>query len=232
MDTPVWGRLFRVSWLNQALPAGKLTTSDVWHAAWTIARREPNSLGAFGPSFAGAVDRSRGNRARTPSEAALTGFDGWALEASPSATVYSAAVRQLRIDLFEPVVGNLTSESLFTQAVQPSLIDRALRLKTKVDYLHGQSTDQVLVKAFERASARLGPDPSTWDYRSQRIRVPNEADIPYGNRGTYLQLTELSATHWACNMVNPGVTESGPHQLDQSHLAREWVLKPMTPWRR
>lgn len=231
MDTPVWGRLFRVSWLNQALPAGKLTTSDVWHAAWTIARREPSSLGAFGTRFTAAMDSARGRRPQTPAESALAGFDGWALEGSPSAAVYSAAVRQLRIDLFEPVVGNLTSESLFTQAVQPSLIDRALKGKTKVDYLHGRTADQALVKAFETAARDLGPDPAQWDYRSQRIRVPGEADIPYGNRGTYLQLTELAPVHVARNMVNPGVAESGPHQLDQVHLAREWVLKPMALWK-
>lgn len=232
LDTPVWGRLFRVSLLNQALPAGKLSTADVWHAAWTIARREPNSLGAFGPAFATATDHVRAGRPRTPAESAMAGFDGWALEGSPSAAVYSASVRQLRKDLFEPVIGNLTSESLFTQAVQPSLIDRALRGETKVDYLGGKSADAVLYSAFVKASAGLGTEPSAWNYASQHIRVPGQPDIPYGNRGTYLQLTELGEAPVAKNMVNPGVAESGPHQLDQSHLAREWVLKPMASWKR
>jgi hypothetical protein len=74
---------------------------------------------------------------------------------------------------------------------------------------------------------KLGSDVGLWGYHAGGIAVPNEAPIPYGNRGSFIQIVELRTVPRGRSVLTPGVAESGPHSKDQVPLARAWGYKPM-----
>lgn len=200
-DTPVWGRLFRGGELRRALPMGKLRIENLEKAAWTIARRDP-TFPAFGQY--------------------VPGFDGWLLDGSVPAARYEAFLDRLREELFLPKIGNLVSPDNFEQALQPDLILAALEGRTKVDYLAGRKPAEVVAAALARVPADVTP------YRSGRIPVPGGTPIPYSNRGTFIELIELSKSGPSGrDNLPPGESEHGPHSTDQPELARSWTYKPM-----
>lgn len=226
-DTPVWGAVFRNEVLLASLPKGPLGRHDLEMAAWTIARRETSSNGVFAPAFASALKADS-----SPAAVQLRAWDGWSVDGSIGAALYDESVRELRREMFQPQIGNLLDPSLFAQAVQPSLMKRALDGKTKFDWLAGRSADDHLRSAFAAAVANLektGPV-SSWSYRPGGIAVPGQKPIPYGNRGTYIQITELTRTPVARSVASPGITEEGVHAADQADLARAWTYKPMRGW--
>jgi penicillin G amidase len=227
-DTPAWGRIFRVSALIEALQQPKINVQDVELAAWKIARTEP-SYPFFAPylsklpadSFAGAQ---------------LRAFDGRTYEGSIGATLYNAWLDALREELFLEITGNLLTPDNFRMAVQPSLILSALERKTKVDYLGKRPplmvANAALTKAAERVRANRGDDYANWGFKPNAIGMPNQAPIPYSDRGTYIQIVQLltNADPIGRSVLPPGVSESGPHSLDQAPLARAWLYKPMRFW--
>lgn len=234
-DIPVWGSLFRSAVLGKFLEAPKLSPDDLQRAAWSIARQETDSNSAFEPFFQKALEKKFG-RAEAPEPARqLMGFTGWQTEGSVPATLYRESLRELRKLYFLSDLGNLTSDSLFEQAVQPSVILKALQGKTKFDWAHGKSADDLLVQAYENAVANLtkakGADWRNWGYSPGTMPDPAGVPIPYSNRGTYIQITEWSPSGpYARNVVSPGVAETGPHSADQAPLARAWLFKPMWDW--
>jgi penicillin amidase len=226
-DTPVWGSIFRNQVLLDTLPSGKLGRRDLEMAAWSIARRETNSNAAFQPMFAAAL---KGDN--SPAALQLSNWDGWSVDGSIGAAIYDVAVQELRKEMFEPQIGNLLDPSLFAQAVQPSLMMKALQGKTKFDWLAGRSADDHLRAAFAAAVATLSKngDVSLWAYRPGGIGVPGQKPIPYSNRGTYIQITELLRTPVARSVASPGIAEEGEHAADQADLARAWTFKQMRGW--
>src|SRR5690606_18555403 len=170
LDTPAWGVLFRNEVLNRSLTATKISVANVEHAAWDIARQDTDTNGAFIPLFRSALENKYG-RVNAPEAAKqLMAFDGWKLDGSIPGLIYQESVRELRKLLFLGDLGNLTQESLFEQAVQPSVILRTIQGKTKYDWLAGRSVDDVAVEAYEAAIARLtttrGEDIAKWGYVS------------------------------------------------------------------
>lgn len=228
-DTPVWGAIFRNEVLLKAIPGGPLRRSDLERAAWEIARRDSQSNAAFGPWLRRAAGMNPGEWPEAARQ--MAAFDGWMLEGSASAALYRQAVRSLRAEIFRSHIGNLTNDSLFEQAVQPSLIQRALQGRTKFNYLAGRRADDVVRAAFRTAVAALtssqGPDPARWSFQPGVIRVGSEPPIPYIDRGTYIQITELSSPPSGRSVASPGVAEEGPWSMNQAPLARAWVYKPV-----
>jgi penicillin amidase len=227
-DTPVWGRTFRVEALRAALPPGKLSLSDVEMGAWWIARMEP-VWGQMGPiirkHLLDAPDR-------TPYRQLLLDWDGRTLMGTPSPVMYAAFEDALREVLFMETTGNFMSPGTFKLITQQALILEALEGKTKTDYRHGRSISTILAQALDKAMIRLRDsrgEISTWQYQPGMIGVPGEQPIPYIDRGSYIQVIQLPAGRLPVgrNVVNPGVSESGKHSLDQVHLARSWTYKRM-----
>jgi penicillin amidase len=143
--------------------------------------------------------------------------------------VYRAFLSNLRKALFLSNVGNFSSDQLFTTAVQPSVILAALEHRTKFDYLQGRSADAVVRQALLDAYHASGSAPF---FSAPSINVPGESPIPYGNRGTYIQVVEMLLDGpKGRNVLPPGVAQTGPHSRDQVPLSRAWTYKPMyRPW--
>jgi penicillin amidase len=229
-DTPVWGSPFRNEVLLAAVPAGKLGRFELERAAWTIARRDSETSGALIEDFRALLT---GPLDGNPLPRYLGAFDGWNVEGSVGALIYDEAVSQLRRELFQPSIGTLVQPAIFEQVVQPSVILKALRGETKYDFLNGRRVPDVVSAALAGTMATLamahGEDPAAWSFRPGRIALRTGAPIPYNNRGTYIQITELAPVPFARSVASPGVAETGPHAADQADLARAWTYKPV--WR-
>lgn len=229
-DTPVWGRLFRNQALLESIPSGLLSQRDLERAAWAIARRETDTVSAFAVDFA---DSARKNGGELFGRGHLyLGFDGWNLEGSASAEVYDRTIDELRTQLFLQSLGNFLNPSTFQTVLQPSLIRKALDGQTKFDYLGGRKKESVILAAqkvsLETMKKELGDDISLWGYRPGSLPVAAGSRIPYSNRGTYIQITEMTPEGpIARNVLSPGISELGEHANDQADLARDWRFKTM-----
>lgn len=227
MDTPVWGAVFRNEVLLDVIPEGKLTSHDVQMAAWSIARRETQSNGVFLPHFLKALGEPK-----TEPQIQFAAWDGWDIANAPGALLYDESVKALRISLFQPWIGNLLDPSLFEQAVQPSVILKAINGKTKYNWLGEKTSDEHLKEAFLSVEKKLSPEDGghsrLWSYMPGQIQVKGEKPIPYGDRGTYIQIVELIPSQSiGLTVVSPGNAEEGDHALDQAPLARAWAFKHM-----
>ena len=92
----------------------------------------------------------------------------------------------------------------------------------------------MIVAALERAISELkgerGPNMFEWGYKLGRIRLDPLPPLPEANRGTYIQIVELTRPHiHGINILPPGQSEdpSSPHYADQRELAGWWLFKPM-----
>lgn len=226
LDTPVWGSIFRNEVLLESLSKPKLTLFDLEKAAWDIARKETDSNSAFRSGFQTAANGSA-------AEATMDTFDGWVVQGAVGAALYREAVKELRRELFLKHTGNFTQDSLFERVVQPSVMMKALAGKTKYDFLAGRKAGDVyeaaLTKAWSNLATKYGDEPAAWPTPIGVFTVPNGTQVPYSNRGTYIQLNTLTSPPTARSVASPGVTESGPHSEDQADLARAWLFKPV--WR-
>ncbi len=230
LDTPVWGRIFRVWELAGALEKPKIGREDVEMAAWTIARRHADEkyLLAFVKS---ALKGVKLEGAEAQAAVQLMNWDGWALQDSVGATIYTSLIGSLRMELFAPHVGTMVQPDLFSQAIQPSLILNALEGKTKYSFLAGKKPSEVVAAALERTVDALvkarGENMLAWTFAAQTIAYSGEAPVPYRDRGTYIQVIEMGANPFGRNVLPPGVAETGQHSRDQVPLSRAWTFKPM-----
>jgi penicillin amidase len=206
-DTPVWGQIFRNSSLLSFLQKPKLNAQDAELAAWSIARND-ETWPYFRPYLRNAIP----------------GFDGRLLDGSRGAGIYAGFLDALRNEIFLGTTGNFASPANFRLVTQPTLLLRALQRRTKVDYLGTRTAAEVVAAALKTASTAP-------PYRSGGIRVPDQVAVPYGNRGTYIQIVEMLANGpYGRNVASPGVSERGPHAFDQVPLARSWTYKSMPTW--
>lgn len=224
LDTPVWGALFRNEVLLASLGQPKLTLFDLERAAWDIARKETDTNSAFRSLLQTETSMEPGKT--------IAGFDGWVVQGSAGATLYREAVRELRRELFLKHTGNFTQDSLFERVAQPSVMLKALRGKTKYDYLGGRKPAEVAAAALKKAWTSLtkqyGDDSAAWP-NTVGMFGPAGNTVAYPNRGTYIQLTSLGKVPTARSVASPGVAETGPFADNQVTLARQWMFKPM--WR-
>lgn len=231
-DTPAWGRVFRNTDLLAALPTGEVSGFDLERAAWTIARRETDTSAAFVPYFRDALAKTQ---TPYPTEARLLStFDGWRVDNSAAALLYDRAVAELRRTLFSELFGNFTSDDLFARILQPHVILEALDGKSRVLPLSAFQRDERLVTAFSAAVASLrrefGPVGPRWSLTPSSMPAPEGPRIPFSERGTYIQITELGDWPSARAVASPGVAETGRHSGDQADLARSWRYKPLWGW--
>lgn len=230
-DTPVWGKHFRVAALRQNLPSSMLKAADLEKAIWSIARQDEGSWRSFMPLIRRALSSAKLTGTERLAANLLVNFNGWLTEGSRTATIYTSLISELRQALFVPYTGNFLTAANLNLVVQTSPLDHALNGRTKVNYLNGRTADEVILEAFKRATKSLSarnPDPMKWLYNPGVIRSPEGPNVPYVNRGTYIQILEAQANGWrARSVAEPGVSERGSHSADQMQLARDWSYKPM-----
>jgi penicillin amidase len=220
-DSPVWGPLFRNSAVLDTLGKRTLDIQDLEMTAWTIARTDENW-----PYLRPYLERAMAGFPEDRLEP-ISGFDGRLVDGSRQAATYLRFVSALRSELFAGTTGTFLSPDYFSLVIQPSVIWRALRGETKINFLAGRRLDAVLHTALEKALS--GPATA---YKAGGITVPGQTPIPYSDRGTYIQLIEaLRDGMSGRNVVTPGVAETGPNSFNQVPLARAWLYKPMSrPW--
>lgn len=208
-DTPAWGAIFRSSTLGSFLTAKKLNIQDLESAAWSIART--NDIAKF---FKPYLEHS--------SSPELAGYQGQDLDGSVASPQFKAWYSALRDELFLNVTGNFLNPALYDQAIQPSVVLRALLGKTKTDFRQGRNPE-ALARQADAAAAKVKDGARS---SANAIRL-GENSIAYSNRGSYIQLIELGKHLRGRNVLPPGVSESGAHSADQVNLSRTWVYKRM-----
>lgn len=220
-DTPVWGHIFRNEALAAQLKGTKLSAGDLEHAVATIAKTDFTY-----PHFKRYFPKKQG----LPS-AELNGFGGVRLQGSVGTSIYSAFIDALREEVFLETTGNFMSMDNFRQIAQPSVISRALERRTKVDYLNSRKAREVADKAFGEAIAALtsknGASLGSWGHNVGAITWKGADPVPYSDRGTYIQILEMSKPPVGRNVLAPGIAERGLNSLNQVPLARAWDYKPM-----
>jgi acyl-homoserine lactone acylase PvdQ len=224
LDTPVWGRIFRVEAIRRNLTSETLSAQDLELAAWKIARTD-ETWPYFAPYVQQAAKEIKGAALQ------IGGYDGLLLQGSRQAMTYRTFISELRKDLFGATVGTFMGEQYATQIAQPSAMLAALQGRTKFNYLQGRKAEAVVKKALQAAVDKEATSEDR--YLAGQIRIPDEPSIPYSNRGTYIQVIELLTTGPSGrNVLPPGEAASGTHSRDQVPLSRAWVFKPMhRPWK-
>lgn len=230
LDTPVWGRYFRGRLLGEAIPSGLLGRGDLEKAAWNIARRDTASPREFAAIFA---DVAEDKPELAEAFRLLQSFDARAVEGSDEGAFLSTAIRYLREEIFLTHIGNLTGPNLFNQVLQPEVLMRVLIGRTEYKWLEGRTKEAVLEAALTRALAEREKQGSDWGFKPGVIRysafspqgVIGAAPVAYSNRGTFIQITEMTSPPSARNVLAPGNAEEGDHALDQTPLAAQWRYK-------
>ncbi len=197
-DTPAFGRADHANTLRAALPSGAMTLGDLELAARTIATTDARALD-FRPYF--PPDLARWFGALDPG--------------APEPAAFARTMAALRRDLFAPIVGEIGGN--LDAAVQDSAVLRALQGASKVPWLRGRDPRAVFAEAYARAKA--GPA-----YAPRPVVFGPGAEMPYANRGTYLQAVELGRRFET--ILPPGNAESGPHALDAAPRANAWTFRP------
>ncbi len=230
LDTPVWGRFFRGRLLGEAIPSGPLGRGDLEKTVWAIARRDTSSPREFASLL---VEAAEDKPELAEAFRLLQAFDARAVEGSDEAAFLNTAIRFLREEIFLAHIGGLTSPSLFNQALQPEVIMRVLAGRTEYKWLEGRTRTDVLTAALKRALTERQNQGSGWGYKPGAIRYtafstkgPAAAPVAYSNRGTFIQITELTSPPTARNVLAPGNAEEGDHAMDQVSLASQWRYKP------
>ncbi|MCU0315488.1 MAG: penicillin acylase family protein [Fimbriimonadaceae bacterium] len=224
-DTPAWGRLFRNTVLLRALRQPKVGYEDLLGVTKAISNGDQASDLAFLPVLRLALAS-----VQTPGAKAIRDWDGRFVTGSVGANLYQRFIAELRVRLFRPMIGNLTNDGLFRQAIQPSLILNALESQTEIDWLDGQNRLVVVREAFAEVERGFASTPmDRWGLPARTITF-GTLTIPFSDRGTYLQVTDWGRVPHSVNVVIPGNAESGPHAFDQVGLGAEFRLKPMAPW--
>ncbi len=235
LDTPAWGRIFRNEMVARNLAMPKIGVDDLERAAWSIARQDSNTCGQFQGFFESALKGATLSSDEKRAAATLSAYDSWQLDGSQPALVSSELVKAVRRELFLKATGNFTSDSIFSTAVQPTVIWNALEGKTKFPFLSGRTRDEVIRTSFSTAVANLsktyGSEVGNWRWKAGGFPIQGQAPVPYGDRGSYIQIVELRDKVIGRSVIPPGESESGPHMQDQVPLARAWMYKPMWGFR-
>lgn len=229
LDTPVWGRFFRGRLLGEALQEGLLGRGDLEKAAWTIARRDTESPKEFAALFAEAAED---DPSLDEAERLLTSFNAWAFEGSDESAFLNASVKALREELFLTDLGGLTSPSFFQAALQPEVIMSAINRRTSYNWLGERSREEVLRAALRKALIAREKQGTGWGFKPGMLRysvseggTTRTESAAYSNRGTFIQITEMTEPPSARNVLAPGNAESGVHAMDQVPLAAQWRYK-------
>ncbi len=227
-DTPIWGELFRVSALHEAMKEFDGTTDGLVEAAAKISRSDE----ATGAHF--AVQLQKALRDAPPSDPiqleAMQQLNSVGMFRSADdvgARIYDETNVSMQELLFSKVIGSALGNLRII--AQPTLVNRALEGKTEVDYLAGRAPAELWRQAFFAACARLktqlGNNVSDWGYQPGTIRYGQLVPIPHVGRGTFISLMDWGKPAEMRTVAGPGQTEIGPHSTDQADLVRNWQFK-------
>jgi penicillin amidase len=239
-DTPAWGAIFRVHRLIElAQRKPLLTLDDVKAMIADIAMYDEDAV-KLKPVMLEIVKR---NRQLTPEMRraiqVLEAWDNYEREGSVGKLIWDAWLDATRNRVFGDDLGNFFDPNLFRLAVQPSYILYALQgnkaaVPRLYDYFNGKPKEEVLAIALADALTQLkqkhGANMSLWRYSAPRMDWGNRLPgVPYTDRGSYIQVIELSSPIVGENVLPPGQSENhnSPHFSDQRDLASWWLFKPM-----
>jgi len=209
LDTPTWGKIFENRLITDQLNSAKFTWEQIQGIPAHIALGD-ETWPYFKPYLKGTE---------------LETFDGRMTNGSPQAALYRTFLDELRTALFAHVTGSFLTPEYFKLILQPSVILKALEGKTKFDYLAGREASVLVGQAVIKAKSQ-----NRIPFRASTFKTFDADPILYSNRGTTIQLTELSKDKIrAVDVLPPGESEEGPHRNDQSALARGWQYKVMAP---
>jgi penicillin amidase len=248
-DRPVWGEIFRIHRIEQLIRArDQMTFEQIRDIVQDIATNDPEA-DYLKPHLLAAIERT-GAAGRDPriAEAAsyLKAWDNHAVDGSVAKTIFDAWLAALRKAIFSDELGELDAigllsgeNNLFNRLLQPSLILHLLEgqksgVPPSRDYFNGRNKDEVVVEALSSAindlAAKRGPQMNLWAYNQGEINLAPLPGIPRTNRGTYIQIVEVSKPLFrGVNVLPPGQSEDprSPHYGDQRELAGYWRFKPM-----
>jgi len=246
-DTPVWGAIFRIHRIQQLLEAKpKLTfedlrdiVEDIGTYDLTVDYFKPLILRAVGNweiGKLGNVGRSDFSRLK---EAAnyLREWNNHAKGGEVGKTIYDAWLAAASDLVFADDIGDLAQSGDFRRVVPSFLLHALLGKQSSVphryDFLNGKDAESIIVDALRQALEKLtkdrGEDMSQWGYQRGTINLNPLPPIPEMNRGTYIQIVELSHDIRGVNILPPGQSEDpkSPHFSDQREMAARWEFKRM-----
>jgi penicillin G amidase len=176
----------------------------------------------------------------------LQAWDNHDVDGPVAKTIFDAWFQSVREEIFADEFKQLDALAAFAGArnffntlTSPSLILHALDgtksgLPPSRDYFNGRSKNDVIVgalkKALDKLEAERGPQMNLWRYSQGDIDFRSLPAIPGANRGTYIQVIEVSKpTFRSESILPPGQSESpgSPHYGDQREMAGYWRFKPM-----
>lgn len=245
-DTPVWGAVFRYKRIEDLFNRKSRIGPDDLRAMlpdiatyqldadfflpllFQVTKSFLQADAQSGPEPMGAVYRQALDL--------LLDWDHKETEGSPPAAIFQLFMRTLRQETLLSTLGNFGSDSSFFQVAQASYLWHAYGkspVKTTLGYFADRSREETLREAFQKTVdemvKRVGPDLSAASYRAGRMSLAPLADVPYSNRGTYIQIIELGEPVRGMSILCPGQSEDpkSPHFSDQRDLASWWMFKPM-----
>jgi penicillin amidase len=238
-DTPAWGAIFRVHRLIElASRKPVLSLDDVKAMIADIAMYDEDAA-KLKPVMLAIVKRHR-NLTPEMQQAirVLEAWDNSEREGSTGKVIWDAWLDATRTRLFGDDLGNFFDPNLFRMAIQPSYILYALQgnkaaVPRLYDYFNGKPKEEVLAIALGDALTQLkqqyGANMSQWRYKAPRMNWDKLPGIPYTDRGSYIQVIELSNPIVGENILPPGQSEdpTSPHFSDQRDLSGWWLFKPM-----
>jgi len=238
-DTPAWGAIFRVHRLIElASRKPMLSLDDVKAMIADIAMYDEDAA-KLKPAMLTVVKRHR-NLTPEMLQAirVLEAWDNYERDGSTGKVLWDAWLDATRTRLFGDDLGNFFDPNLFRLATQPSYILYALQgnkaaVPRLYDYFNGKPKEEVLAIALADALTQLkqkyGANMSHWRYKAPRMNWDKLPGVPYTDRGSYIQVIELSNPIAGENILPPGQSEdpNSPHFSDQRDLASWWLYKPM-----
>lgn len=222
-DTPAWGSVFRNSVLLDALGDAPLSRSGLLDAVRKAGETDTFGSGAFLADVRAAAASLEGAARQI-----AAGVDGSLREGDPGAALLSRFYGELRKELARVRLPGLLSLPQADQVLGASWMRAALDGRTKTDFLAGRTREEVIAAALKSAADHPAA-PVEWSLRPPAIGYPGADPIPFSNRATYIQITEMTPEGplmWS--VAGPGAAEAGPHARDQVELVRGWRLRPRT----
>lgn len=238
-ERPVWGAIFRAQRIRQLLEArSRFTFEQVRDIVIDVGSNDTNAA-YLKPHLLKAIqDTDRSEERFELAFEVLSAWDNHSVDGSVAKAIFDEWIQALREAIFADELQEIDKD-LFNTITQPSLIlhvleGKAASLPVKYDFLNGKSVTQVqrdaLRQALERLTAKRGPSPALWGHVQPVISFNPLPPIPSTNRGTYIQIVELSKPLIrSVSILPPGQSEDprSPHFGDQRELAGYWKFKPM-----
>ncbi|MCI0423036.1 MAG: penicillin acylase family protein [Acidobacteria bacterium] len=238
-ERPVWGAIFRVHRITHLLEARrKRTFEQIRDITVDIGLNDPNA-DYLKPHLLKAISSAGMAKEQWRQvHELLDAWDNHAVEGSVAKTLFDEWLQSVREAIFADELRDVDRD-LFNTITQPSLILHVLEGKTasvpvRYDFLNGKSVTQVQLEALQTAlqnlSAKRGAVPALWGHVQPAINFKPLPPIPSTNRGTYIQVVELSKpVIRSVSILPPGQSEDpqSPHFSDQRELAGNWKFKPM-----